>query len=48
MMRSGVHGSSRPGLIITGTFSGMAGIQIEFTPGELLGRTTPNASVSAK
>ena len=43
MMRSGVHGSSRPGLSTTGTPSASDGIQIELTPGELLGSTTPSA-----
>jgi len=34
-------GSSRPGLIITGIFNGMAGSQSELTAGELLGMTSP-------
>ena len=41
-MRIGVHGSSRPGLRTTGIFRATAGIQMELTPGELLGSTTPS------
>ena len=43
--RYGVHGSSRPGLMMTGVLSAMAGSQSEFTAGELLGMTRPSAGV---
>ena len=43
--RNGVHGSSRPGLMITGVFRAIAGSQSEFTAGELLGITKPSAFV---
>ena len=47
MSRHGVQGSSRPGLSITGILSGMAGSQSEFTPGELLGITSPRQGAAA-
>ena len=45
MRRNGVHGSSFPGLIMTGIFKAMAGSHKEFTAGELLGITKPSACV---
>ena len=44
-MRSGVQGSSRPGLSAIGVPSTTDGIQSECTPGELLGRTAASTSV---
>ena len=48
MMRSGVHGSALPGLSTSGIFSTGVGAHSECTPGELLGSTTPSASVRGK
>ena len=45
-LRSGDHGSSRPGFSAIGVFSATAGIHSECTPGELLGRTAPNVRAS--
>ena len=44
-IRNGVHGSALPGFRTSGIFSAIAGTQSECTPGELLGSTTPSASV---
>jgi len=43
-----VRGSSRPGLSTTGIFITSAGSQSEFTPGELLGSSTPRLPVCGK
>ena len=48
MMRNGVHGSALPGFSTSGIFSAIAGTHSEWTPGELLGSTTPSASARGK
>ena len=47
-MRSGVNGSSRPGLSRTGIFITGAGIHSELTAGALLGSETPSEEVVGK
>ena len=46
--RYGVHGSARPGLSTRAVFRAIAGTQSAWTPGELLGRTTPSVGERAR
>ena len=48
IMRYGVQGSALPGLSTSGIFSTIAGTHSEWTPGELLGSTTPSESPRGK
>ena len=47
-MRNGVHGSALPGFSTSGILSTVVGAHSEWTPGELLGSTTPIESPRGK